>query len=122
MTLTVIASLLTLIGYSVNDKIVVFDRIREELKLRQKREPYEKIFNDAINKTLGRTLLTGVTTLMVLVALFGWGGEVIHDFAWTLLIGIVVGTYSSIFIAAPLIVVWQKYRDTREAAKTQRAA
>jgi preprotein translocase subunit SecF len=122
MTLTVIAAFLTLIGYSVNDTIVVFDRIREELKLRQKRDPYETIFNDAINKTLGRTLLTGVTTLLVLIALFGWGGEVIHDFAWVLLVGIMVGTYSSIFVAAPLVVEWQKRADARDAAKAQRAA
>ena len=122
LTLTVIAAFLTLVGYSVNDTIVVFDRIREELKLRQKRDPYEKIFNDAINKTLGRTLLTGVTTLLVLIALFGWGGDVLHDFAWVLLIGIVVGTYSSIFVAAPMVVEWQKRADARDAAKAQRAA
>jgi len=122
LTLTVVAAFLTLLGYSVNDTIVVFDRIREELKLRKKRDPYETIFNDAINKTLGRTLLTGVTTLLVLIALYGWGGEVIRDFAWVLLIGIVVGTYSSIFVAAPMVVEWQKRADAREAAKAPRAA
>jgi preprotein translocase subunit SecF len=122
MTLTVVAAFLTLVGYSVNDTIVVFDRIREELKLRQKRESYEAIVNDAINKTLSRTLLTGVTTLLVLTALYFWGGEVIHDFAWVLLVGILVGTYSSIFVAAPLIVEWQKRADMREAAKASRAA
>jgi preprotein translocase subunit SecF len=122
MTLTTIAAFLTLIGYSVNDTIVVFDRIREELKLRQKRDSYETIFNDAINKTLGRTLLTGVTTLLVLIALYGWGGDVIRDFAWVLLVGIVVGTYSSIFVAAPMVIEWQKRADARDAAKAQRAA
>ena len=122
MTLTVIAAFLTLVGYSVNDTIVVFDRIREELKLRQKRESYEVIFNDAINKTLSRTILTGVTTLIVLVALFFFAGEVVHDFAWVLLVGIVVGTYSSIFVAAPLVVEWNKRVEARELAKTQRAA
>jgi preprotein translocase SecF subunit len=122
MTLTTIAAFLTLIGYSVNDTIVVFDRIREELKLRQKRDSYEAIFNDAINKTLGRTLLTGVTTLIVLIALYGWGGEVIRDFAWVLITGILVGTYSSIFVAAPMLIEWQKRADAREAAKAQRAA
>src|SRR5262249_13228615 len=106
MTLTVIAAFLTLVGYSVNDTIVVFDRIREELKDRQRRDPYEKIFNDAINKTLSRTLLTGVTTLIVLIALFFFAGDVVHDFAWVLLVGILVGTYSSIFVAAPLVVEW----------------
>jgi preprotein translocase subunit SecF len=120
MTLTVIAAFLTLVGYSVNDTIVVFDRIREELKLRQKRETYEVIFNDAINKTLSRTLLTGVTTLLVLAALYFAGGEVIHDFSWVLLVGIAVGTYSSIFVAAPLVVEWQKRADLREAARSAR--
>jgi preprotein translocase SecF subunit len=117
MTLTVIAAFLTLVGYSVNDTIVVFDRIREELKLRQKRDAYPVIFNSAINKTLSRTLLTGVTTLLVLLSLFFAGGEVVHDFAWVLLIGIVVGTYSSIFVAAPMVVEWQKRSDERAAAK-----
>jgi preprotein translocase subunit SecF len=122
MTLTVIAAFLTLVGYSVNDTIVVFDRIREELKLKQKRESYESIFNGAINKTLSRTLLTGVTTLLVLLSLFFAGGDVIHDFAWVLIIGIVVGTYSSIFVAAPLVVEWQKRVAEREAAKASRNA
>jgi preprotein translocase subunit SecF len=118
MTLTVIAAFLTLVGYSVNDTIVVFDRIREELKLRQKRDPYEVIFNGAINKTLSRTLLTGVTTLFVLLALFFAGGEVVHDFAWVLLVGILVGTYSSIFVAAPMVVEWQRRADLRAEAKS----
>jgi preprotein translocase subunit SecF len=122
MDLTVIAAFLTLVGYSVNDTIVVFDRIREELKLRQKREAYEVIFNSAINKTLSRTLLTGVTTLIVLASLYFAGGEVIHDFSWVLLTGILVGTYSSIFVAAPMLVEWQKRADMREAAKANRAA
>jgi preprotein translocase SecF subunit len=122
MTLTVIAAFLTLVGYSVNDTIVVFDRIREELRIKQKRESYESIFNGAINKTLSRTLLTGVTTLLVLLSLFFAGGEVIHDFAWVLIIGIVVGTYSSIFVAAPLVVEWQKRIAEREAAKAARNA
>jgi preprotein translocase SecF subunit len=122
MNLTVLAAFLTLVGYSVNDTIVVFDRIREELRLRQKRDPYEVIFNSAINKTLSRTLLTGVTTLIVLLSLYFAGGEVIHDFAWVLLIGIVVGTYSSIFVAAPLVVEWHKRATAREAARAARAA
>jgi preprotein translocase subunit SecF len=122
MTLTVIAAFLTLVGYSVNDTIVVFDRIREELKAKSKREPYEKIFNDAINKTLSRTILTGVTTLIVLASLYFAGGDVIHDFAWVLLVGIFVGTYSSIFVAAPLVVEWNKRAEARELAKAQRAA
>jgi preprotein translocase subunit SecF len=117
MTLSVLAAFLTLVGYSVNDTIVVFDRIREELKLKQKRESYEAIFNGGINKTLGRTLLTGVTTLLVLLAIYFYGGDVLRDFAWVLLIGILVGTYSSIFVAAPLVVEMHKRSEARDAAR-----
>ncbi len=117
MTLSIVAALLTLVGYSVNDTIVVFDRIREELKIKQRRESNESIFNTGINKTLSRTLLTSVTTMFVLLALLIYGGTVIHDFAWVLAIGILVGTYSSIFVAAPLVVVWQKRQALREAKK-----
>lgn len=119
MTLSIVAALLTLVGYSVNDTIIVFDRIREELKRKQRRENVESIFNTGINQTLSRTLLTSLTTLIVVMALFIYGGDVIHDFCWVLLIGIIVGTYSSIFIAAPLVVEWQKraaLRDARRAA------
>ena len=126
MTLSVLAAFLTLVGYSVNDTIVVFDRIREELKLKQKRESYEAIFNGGINKTLSRTLLTGVTTLLVLLSIYFYGGDVLRDFAWVLLVGIVVGTYSSIFVAAPLVVEMHKRSEAREAARaagtTARAA
>ncbi len=117
MTLAIIAALLTLVGYSVNDTIVVFDRIREELKQKQRRESNESIFNTGINKTLSRTILTSFTTLFVLLALLFYGGPVIHDFAWVLAIGIVVGTYSSVFVAAPLVIVWQKRQALREAKK-----
>jgi len=117
MTLAVLAAFLTLVGYSVNDTIVVFDRIREELKLKQKRESYEAIFNAGINKTLSRTLLTGVTTLLVLLAIYIYGGDVLRDFAWVLLVGIVVGTYSSIFVAAPLVVEMHKRAEARDAAR-----
>jgi len=117
MTLAVLAAFLTLVGYSVNDTIVVFDRIREELKLKQKRESYEAIFNSGINKTLGRTLLTGVTTLMVLAAIYLYGGDVLRDFAWVLLVGILVGTYSSFFVAAPLVVELHKRAAARDAAR-----
>lgn len=101
----VIAALLTIIGYSLNDTIVVFDRIRENLKLLRK-EVYSTIVNVSINQTLSRTLITALTTLFVVLALFIWGGEVIHDFAFALLVGIIVGTYSSIFIASPIVVEW----------------
>jgi preprotein translocase SecF subunit len=119
MTLSIIAALLTLVGYSVNDTIVVFDRIREELKRKQRRESFQIIFNAGINRTLSRTVLTSVTTMFVLIALFFYGGEVIHDFSWVLMVGIGIGTYSSIFIAAPLVVEWEERTAMREA---QRAA
>ena len=118
MTLSIVAALLTLVGYSVNDTIVVFDRIREELRKKQRRETTENIFNTGINATLSRTILTSLTTMFVVVALFVYGGSVIHDFAWVLLIGILVGTYSSIFVAAPLVVEWQKRVELREEKKS----
>ncbi len=106
VTLSIVAAFLTLAGYSVNDTIVIFDRIREELKLKQRRESVDRIFNGAINKTLSRTLLTSVTTMLVLISLLIYGGDVIKDFAWVLAIGVVVGTYSSIFVASPLVIQW----------------
>lgn len=97
--LTVLAALLAVIGYSLNDTIVVFDRIRENFRKVRKRSPAE-VINMSINQTISRTLMTSVTTLLVLVSLFVFGGEVIHAFATALLIGVVVGTYSSIFVAS----------------------
>jgi SecD/SecF fusion protein len=105
----VIAALLTVVGYSINDTIVVFDRIREDLRLMRK-AGYEEIINASINQTLSRTLITSLTTLLVVAALFFLGGPVINDFAFVLLIGVIVGTYSSIFIASPLLVDWRKKR------------
>ena len=113
VTLSIVAAFLTLAGYSVNDTIVIFDRIREELKLKQRRESVDRIFNGAINKTLSRTLLTSVTTMLVLISLLVYGGDVIQDFAWVLAIGIIVGTYSSIFVAAPMVIQW--YHRTSKA-------
>jgi len=106
-SLPVIAALLTVIGYSLNDTIVVFDRIRENFAANKKRKkPHDEIsvVNGSINQTLGRTLMTSVTTLLVVMALFFLGGEVIHDFAFALIAGIVVGTYSSIYIASPVML------------------
>ena len=105
----VIAALLTIVGYSINDTIVVFDRIREDRKLMRK-STYTEIINTSINQTLSRTVLTSLTTLMVVLALFFLGGEVINDFAFVLLMGIVFGTYSSIFIASPILVDWPSKR------------
>jgi preprotein translocase subunit SecF len=106
-TLPIIAALLTIIGYSLNDTIIVFDRIRENSR-KYHRQPYELIINRSINETLSRTLLTSLTTLMVVIALFVLGGGIIHDFAFALIVGIIVGTYSSIYVASPVLIVWQQ--------------
>ena len=106
-TLPIIAALLTIIGYSLNDTIIVFDRIRENSR-KYHRQPYEQIINRSINETLSRTLLTSLTTLAVVVALFVLGGGIIHDFAFALIIGIIVGTYSSIYVASPVLIIWQQ--------------
>jgi len=105
-TLPIIAALLTIIGYSLNDTIIVFDRIRENLR-RYHKKPLEVILNRSINETLSRTILTSLTTLFVVAALFVLGGGIIHDFAFALLVGVAVGTYSSIFIASPILMAWQ---------------
>jgi len=111
-TLVTIASILTIIGYSLNDTIVVFDRVRENLRRRGK-TLLKDIINSSINQTLSRTLLTSGTTLLVVSALFFLGGEIIHDFSYALLVGVAVGTYSSIFIASVFLIYW----DTRFKAK-----
>jgi len=107
ISLPIIAALLTIVGYSLNDTIVVFDRIREDRRLIKKGK-LETIINLSINQTLSRTLLTSLTTFIVVFCLFIFGGEVIHNFAFTLLIGIIVGTYSSIFVASPILVDWKR--------------
>jgi preprotein translocase subunit SecF len=101
--LTVLAAILAVIGYSLNDTIVVFDRIRENFLSTRHIEP-NPIVNDALNQTLSRTLMTSLTTLIVLLALFYLGGEVIHSFAGALIIGVVIGTYSSIYVASSMIL------------------
>ena len=108
-TLVIVAAFLAIIGYSLNDTIVVFDRIRENLRRRRK-NTFVQIINASINQTLSRTLLTSGTTLMVVIALFFFGGEIIHDFSFALLVGILVGTYSSIFIASVFLVYWDSRR------------
>ena len=108
-TLVIIAAFLAIIGYSLNDTIVVFDRIRENLRRRGKNTLVQSV-NASINQTLSRTLLTSGTTLMVVIALFFFGGEIIHDFSFALLVGILVGTYSSIFIASVFLVYWDSRR------------
>ena len=112
ISLAVIAAILTVVGYSLNDTIVVFDRIRENLHTKR-RTDYAGLVNTSINETLSRTLITSLTTMIVVLSLVLFGGEVIKDFAITLLIGVIVGTYSSIYIASPVLVEWQ----LRRAAK-----
>lgn len=131
ISLTVIAALLTLVGYSVNDTIVVFDRIRENVKL-MRRESFTEIANRSINQTLSRTVLTSGLTFLTVLSLFLFGGEVLRGFSFTLVVGIIVGTYSSIAVASTLVVSWQEYaqrdrrggatvRAGREAGKEKRA-
>jgi len=119
--LTIIAALLTIIGYSLNDTIVVFDRIRENLYL-LRREKYENVVNISINQTLSRTLLTSLTTLIAVLALLIFGGGVIRDFATALTAGVVVGTYSSIFIASPFVVMLHKRAEKKRHALSTAAA
>jgi len=114
ISLAVVAAFLTIIGYSLNDTIVVFDRIREDLKT-MRREPYETVVNTAVNQTLSRTFITSGTTMLVVLFLYLFGGEVIHDFAFALLIGIVFGTYSSVFVGSPLVVEWKHRIEDRRA-------
>ena len=106
ISLSIIAALLTIVGYSLNDTIIVFDRIRENLGRFRKR-PFEEVMNLSINETLSRTILTSTTTLVVILALFFLGGGVIHDFAFAIMIGVIVGTYSSVFVASPILMIWE---------------
>jgi preprotein translocase subunit SecF len=104
----IIAAVLTIVGYSLNDTIVVFDRIRENLKVKQKESSaFLSIVNKSLNETLNRTIITSLTTLIVVTILFFFGGEVLRSFAFALIIGILIGTYSSIFVASPFVVEWQ---------------
>jgi preprotein translocase subunit SecF len=106
-TLPIIAALLTIIGYSLNDTIIVFDRIRENLRKYHK-QSLGFIINRSVNETLSRTILTSGTTLIVVLALYFFGGGIIHDFAFALLIGIFVGTYSSVYVASPILLAWRR--------------
>ncbi len=109
ISLTIIASLLTLVGFSVNDTIVVFDRIRENVRL-MRREKFSHVANMSINQTLSRTVLTSGLAFLTVLSLFLFGGEVLNGFAFTLVVGIIVGTYSSVGVASPLVVSWQEYK------------
>ena len=109
ISLTVIAALLTLVGYSMNDTIVIFDRVRENLRL-MRREPFSDIVNRSINQTLSRTILTSGLTFLAVLVLFLLGGSVLRSFAFAMVVGVVIGTYSSFGIAAPIVVLWNRYR------------
>jgi|SRR5450755_257201 preprotein translocase subunit SecF len=113
ITLTVIAALLTLVGYSMNDTIVIFDRIRENLKL-LRREPLESLINKSVNQTLSRTVMTSGLTFLTVVALFLFGGPVLHGFSFALVVGIIIGTYSSVFVASPIVLFWHNWADGRK--------
>jgi preprotein translocase subunit SecF len=112
ISLTVIAAILTLVGYSMNDTIVVFDRIRENLRL-SRREPLPDLVNRSINQTLSRTVLTSGLTFLTVLSLYVFGGQVLRGFSFALVVGILIGTYSSIAVAAPMLVAWQEWRAKR---------
>ena len=120
LTLNVIAAILTIAGYSVNDTIVVFDRIRENLRL-QRRDTLENIVNLAVNQTLARTVITAGTTLFAVIALFAFGGEVLRGMAFALIVGVASGTYSTVFIASAIAVIWQGKRPIKGQAHTSAA-
>jgi len=121
ISLTVIAALLTLVGYSMNDTIVIFDRVRENLRL-MRREPLPVIVNKSINQTLSRTILTSGLTFLTVLVLYLLGGEVLRAFSFAMVVGVVVGTYSSFGIAAPIVVVWNKFRGQGVAIRAGSAA
>lgn len=104
--LPIVAAVLTIIGYSINDTIVIFDRIRENLK-KYTKDPFSKIINRSVNETLNRTILTSGTVFLVVITLFFLGGEIIHDFTFAMLIGTITGVYSTVYIASPILIAWQ---------------
>jgi len=110
ITLLIVTALLTLAGYSLNDTVVVFDRIRENMNKSDSHDISHGLINDSINQVISRTIITGLTSAMALFALYLFGGSVIHDFSFALLIGILVGTYSSIFVASPVLTTWKRAR------------
>lgn len=106
-SLSLLAVILTIVGFSINDTIVIFDRVRENIK-KMRKEDIETIFNVSINETLGRTILTSSTVMMVVLILFFFGGPVIHDFTTALIVGLITGTYSTVYIASPVVLFWEK--------------
>ena len=121
MTLNVIAAILTMTGYSTNDTIVIFDRVRENLRS-MRRDSMRDVINASVNQTLSRTIITAGTALLTSLALFFFGGEVLHGFAFTMIVGIITGTYSSVFIAAAIVSFWRSSAPTRAAAHAPQVA
>jgi preprotein translocase subunit SecF len=121
--LTTIAAFLTVVGYSVNDSVVIFDRVRENLR-RSRRDDLKTLLNKSINQTLSRTVLTGGSVLLVLTALYFFGGGVIRGFAFVLLVGVLVGTYSTIFVASPIVLLWEQWfgKERRQGGAAPQAA
>ncbi|RJP58490.1 MAG: protein translocase subunit SecF [Deltaproteobacteria bacterium] len=115
-TLPVLAAVLTIVGFSINDTIVIYDRIRENLR-KMAGKKLELIINSSINETLSRTILTSGTVLFVVVALFILGGSVIHDFAFALIVGVIAGTYSTVFIASPIVILWEKFFPSKKGKR-----
>jgi len=111
-SLNILAVVLTIIGFSINDTIVIFDRVRENIK-KMRKENLETIFNISINETLGRTILTSGTVMMVVLILFFFGGPVIHDFTTALIVGLITGTYSTMYIASPVVLFWERHISRR---------
>ncbi len=116
-SLGAVAALLTIIGYSVNDTIVVFDRIRENVRLMKRGASFDEVINRSINETLSRTVMTSALTLLSVIVLLVLGGEVLRPFAWALICGIIVGTYSSIFVASPVLIEWKAGDDLKAKMK-----
>jgi len=121
LTLNVIAAILAVTGYSTNDTIVIFDRVRENLRA-MRRDSLGAVINTAINQTLGRTIITAGTTLLAAIALFLFGGEVLRGFAFTMIIGVITGTYSSVFVAAAIVTIWRGKAPTRAATRAPAVA
>jgi preprotein translocase subunit SecF len=121
LTLNVIAALLTVTGYSTNDTIVIFDRVRENMR-KMRRESLMEVINISINQTLGRTVITAGTAFLSAIALFLFGGEVLHGFAFTMIVGIITGTYSSVFVAAAIVTFWRRTKPSKLSAAAPAAA
>jgi preprotein translocase subunit SecF len=121
LSLNVIAALLTVTGYSTNDTIVIFDRVRENMR-KMRRDSLSEIINISINQTLGRTVITAGTALLSALALFFFGGEVLHGFAFTMIVGIITGTYSSVFVAAAIVTFWRRTKPSKLSTAATAAA